>query len=106
MGHSVIGGCFSTTTRLFRSCELVGQQLSDATASVAVVSAVIARGLVKRYGAHTAVAGIDLTIPSGGCYGILWPNGAGQTTTMKMVTCVSPPTDGALAVLAGDVRGD
>ena len=66
----------------------------------------IARGLVKRYGEHTAVAGIDLTVPTGGCYGILGPNGAGKTTTMKMVTCVSPPSEGVLEVLGTDVRGD
>ena len=84
----------------------MGRSPTAVAASVASVSAVIARGLVKRYGKHTAVAGIDLTVPAGGCYGILGPNGAGKTTTMKMVTCVSPPTEGVLEVLGMDVRGD
>ena len=66
--------------------------------------AVSARQLVKRYGAHTAVDGLDLSIDRGGCFGILGPNGAGKTTLMKMVTCVSPPTEGTLEVLGCDVR--
>ena len=68
--------------------------------------AVQARSLVKRYGSHTAVDGIDLTVTRGGCFGILGPNGAGKTTLMKMVTCVSPPSEGTLEVLGMDVRGD
>ena len=66
--------------------------------------AVVARNLVKRFGSSTAVNGINLTIPSAGCFGILGPNGAGKTTLMKMVTCVSPPSDGTLEVLGSDVR--
>jgi ABC-2 type transport system ATP-binding protein len=42
--------------------------------------AVEARDLVKRYGENTAVDGIDLDIPVGGCFGFLGPNGAGKTT--------------------------
>jgi lipooligosaccharide transport system ATP-binding protein len=68
--------------------------------------AVLARGLVKRYGDRAAVDGIDLDIPAGGCFGVLGPNGAGKTTTIRMITCVSPPTAGELQVLGGDVRGD
>jgi ABC-2 type transport system ATP-binding protein len=45
--------------------------------------AVEARGLVKRYGANTAVEGLDLVIPVGGCFGFLGPNGAGKTTTIR-----------------------
>jgi lipooligosaccharide transport system ATP-binding protein len=67
--------------------------------------AVHARGLSKRFGDLVAVDGIDLDIPVGGCFGILGPNGAGKTTTMRMVACVSPPTDGSLKVLGQDVRG-
>jgi lipooligosaccharide transport system ATP-binding protein len=68
--------------------------------------AVRARALSKRYGDLVAVDGIDLDVPVGGCFGILGPNGAGKTTVMKMITCVSPPSDGHLAVLDQDVRGD
>jgi lipooligosaccharide transport system ATP-binding protein len=65
-----------------------------------------ARGLVKHYGQHVAVDGLDLDVPVGGCFGVLGPNGAGKTTLIKMVTCVSPPTAGLLEVLGRDVRGD
>ena len=68
--------------------------------------AVEARGLEKRFPATVAVDGIDLEIPTGGCFGFLGPNGAGKTTTIKMITCVSPPTAGELRVLGGDVRHD
>ena len=36
------------------------------------------RGLVKRYGELTAVAGVDLTVNTGDVYGYLGPNGAGK----------------------------
>jgi lipooligosaccharide transport system ATP-binding protein len=73
---------------------------------ITAAPAVLARQLVKRYGPHAAVDGIDLTVQPGGCFGILGPNGAGKTTLMKMITCVSPPTEGTLEVLGVDVRGD
>jgi lipooligosaccharide transport system ATP-binding protein len=69
-----------------------------------MTSAISARGLVKRFGAITAVDGIDLEIPEGGCYGMLGPNGAGKTSTIRMITCVSPPTEGSLEVFGLDVR--
>jgi lipooligosaccharide transport system ATP-binding protein len=68
--------------------------------------AVVARSLVKRYGAFLAVDHVDLEIPGGGCFGVLGPNGAGKTTLMRMICCVSPPTGGTLQVLGSDVRGD
>ena len=42
------------------------------------------RGLVKSFGDHTAVNGIDLTVPAGSFYGIVGPNGAGKTTTLSL----------------------
>jgi ABC-2 type transport system ATP-binding protein len=44
------------------------------------------RGLVKRFGDRTALAGLDLSVPSGVVYGFLGPNGAGKTTTMRILT--------------------
>jgi lipooligosaccharide transport system ATP-binding protein len=79
---------------------------AEAGAERRTVLAVRARGLVKRYGANTAVAGIDLDVPQGRCFGVLGPNGAGKTTTIRMITCTSPPTAGSLEVLGVDVRGD
>jgi len=63
---------------------------------------VAARGLVKRFGEFTAVDGIDFEIYGGESFGFLGPNGAGKTSTMKMVSCISPATEGELTVLGMD----
>ena len=44
------------------------------------------RAVVKHYGEITAVAGLDLDVPTGTCVGLLGPNGAGKSTTMRMLT--------------------
>ncbi len=51
-------------------------------------------GLVKRYGAFTAVDGIDLNIPRGAIYGFLGPNGSGKTSTIMMLLGITRPTSG------------
>ncbi|MFC0002780.1 ABC transporter ATP-binding protein [Micromonospora siamensis] len=61
-----------------------------------------ARGLVKRFGDFTAVAGIDVEVRPGEAFGFLGPNGAGKSSTMRMVGCVSPPTGGELRILGMD----
>ncbi|CAM3729972.1 ABC transporter ATP-binding protein [Kibdelosporangium persicum] len=61
-----------------------------------------ARSLVKRFGDITAVDGVDFTIRSGEAFGFLGRNGAGKTSTMRMIGCVSPPSDGRLTVLGMD----
>jgi lipooligosaccharide transport system ATP-binding protein len=61
-----------------------------------------ARGLVKRFGAFTAVDGIDVDVTQGEAFGFLGPNGAGKSSTMRMIGCVSPPTDGTLRILGLD----
>ena len=65
-----------------------------------------ARGLVKRFGAFTAVDGIDVDVRRGEAFGFLGPNGAGKSSTMRMISCVSPPTDGVLRILGMDPRRD
>ncbi|UCH87141.1 MAG: ABC transporter ATP-binding protein [Dehalococcoidia bacterium] len=57
-----------------------------------------AGNLVKRYDSFTAVDGIDFSVSKGECFGFLGPNGAGKTTTVRMISCVSPVTEGELAV--------
>ena len=68
--------------------------------------AVQARNLTKRYGELTAVNGIDFDIYEGECFALLGPNGAGKTSTMKMLSCISPVSEGELLVDGMDVRGD
>jgi ABC-2 type transport system ATP-binding protein len=49
------------------------------------VDAVRATGLSKRYGATTAVDGVDLAVAPGQVRGLLGPNGAGKTTLLRML---------------------
>ncbi|MGH3266570.1 MAG: ABC transporter ATP-binding protein [Trebonia sp.] len=65
-----------------------------------------AHGLTKRFGGFTAVDGIDFELVRGEAFGFLGPNGAGKSSTMRMLGCVSPPTDGDLTILGGDPRRD
>ena len=60
-------------------------------------AAVTVRGLVKRFGATTAVDGLDLELPAASVLALLGPNGAGKTTTVEVCT-------GFLAADAGEVR--
>jgi lipooligosaccharide transport system ATP-binding protein len=64
-----------------------------------MTSAISLRGVVKRYGAITAVDGLDLEVPYGVCLGLLGPNGAGKSTTMRMLTAQSLPSAGSIQVL-------
>jgi ABC-2 type transport system ATP-binding protein len=57
------------------------------------------RGLVKRYGALTAVDGLDLEVRRGECFGLLGPNGAGKTTTIEILEGLLAPDDGDVEVL-------
>ncbi|WP_089298237.1 ABC transporter ATP-binding protein [Actinoplanes regularis] len=69
-------------------------------------SLIHARGLIKRFGDFTAVDGIDVDVQAGEAFGFLGPNGAGKSSTMRMIGCVSPPTDGVLEILGMDPRRD
>ena len=63
-----------------------------------------ARGLVKRYGAVTALDGLDLTVPEGTVLGLLGPNGAGKTTAVSILTTLLEPDEGSATVAGADVR--
>lgn len=62
--------------------------------------------LTKRYGAFTAVDGIDLEVPRGELFGFLGPNGAGKTTTLRMIAGILRPTSGAAQIAGVDVAKD
>ena len=63
--------------------------------------AVEAHGLVKRFGEHRAVDGVDLTVHRGEVYGVLGPNGAGKTTMLKMLATLLPIDEGDAEHLRG-----
>ena len=61
------------------------------------------RALTKRYGAFTAVDGIDLSVPEGSFFALLGPSGCGKTTTLRMVAGLEDPTAGAIYIAGSDV---
>jgi lipooligosaccharide transport system ATP-binding protein len=65
-----------------------------------------ARALTKRFGALTAVDGVDFAVHRGEAFGFLGPNGAGKSSTMRMIGAVSPVTGGHLRVLGMDPAAD
>jgi ABC-2 type transport system ATP-binding protein len=66
--------------------------------------AIVARGVVKRFGDFTAVDGVDLAVEEGELFGLLGPNGAGKTTLVRMLTGLMPLTEGEAFVAGVDVR--
>jgi len=77
--------------------------MNDIRPAQTVTHAVVAEGLIKRYGDTVAVAGLDLEIPSGQFFGLLGPNGSGKTTTIHMLSTLVRPTSGTARVAGHDV---
>jgi lipooligosaccharide transport system ATP-binding protein len=63
----------------------------------------VARGLKKRYGATEVLAGVDLAVARGECFGLLGPNGAGKTTTLKLCLGLIEPDAGSIRLLDHEV---
>jgi oleandomycin transport system ATP-binding protein len=73
--------------------------------------AIEAEGLVKRFGATTALAGVDLAVRRSSVLGVLGPNGAGKTTAVRILATLLKADGGSariagydVATQAGDVR--
>lgn len=60
------------------------------------------RGLVLAYGATTAVAASDFTIPQGGVTAIIGPNGSGKSTLLHALAGINEPKSGVLTVFGAD----
>ena len=58
------------------------------------------RGLTRTFGSLTAVGGISLEVAKGEIFGLVGPDGAGKTTTLRMMSGLVDPTAGE-AILAG-----
>src|SRR5579859_3125227 len=68
--------------------------------------AIETRGLTRRFGSFTAVAGVDLAIPRGRVYGFRGPNGAGKSTTIRMLCGLLAPSAGVARVLGHEMPRD
>jgi ABC-2 type transport system ATP-binding protein len=62
------------------------------------MTAVEARGIVKRYGSFVAVSDLTFSAEGGEILGVLGPNGAGKTTAIRVLTTILEPTSGTFSV--------
>ncbi len=62
------------------------------------------QGLTKRYGKTLAVDGLTLRVKEGELLSLLGVNGAGKTTTVKMLSCLTKPTEGDALLLGKSIR--
>ncbi|WP_458687250.1 ATP-binding cassette domain-containing protein [Nocardia tengchongensis] len=68
--------------------------------------AIVAEGLVKKYGHLVALDGLDLSVPEGTVTALLGPNGAGKTTAVRVLTTLLIPDAGHAVVAGVDVLKD
>jgi ABC-2 type transport system ATP-binding protein len=68
--------------------------------------AILARGLTRRFGTFTAVDGVSFEVERGEIFGYLGANGAGKSTTIRMLTGLLAPTSGRAEVAGHDVGAD
>ena len=66
-------------------------------------AAVQTKSLTKQFGSQRAVDHLELTINSGEMFGLVGPDGAGKTTTIRMLCGILSPTSGTAAVLGSDI---
>jgi len=71
-----------------------------------MADAIVAEGLVKRYGSVVALDGLDLVVPEGSIMGLLGPNGAGKTTAVRVLTTLLEFDSGRASVAGLDVVED
>jgi len=69
-------------------------------------AAIVASGLVKRFGNVLALDGIDFAVQPGTVFGLLGPNGAGKTTAVRILTTILRPDAGEARVFGHDVIAD
>ena len=70
------------------------------------MEAIRTKELVKKYKDLTAVKGLDLTVHKGELYALLGVNGAGKSTTIKMLSCLTRPTSGDAEVMGHSIVSD
>jgi ABC-2 type transport system ATP-binding protein len=76
---------------------------AQSTDSTVAGLAIETRGLTKRFGARTALDGVDLRVPRGSAFGFLGPNGAGKTTMIRTLLGLTHATAGTMSILGHPV---
>lgn len=66
------------------------------------MNAIEIRGLTKNFGAKQAVAGLNMTVPTGAIYGFLGENGSGKSTTEKLICGLLVPSSGSIKLFGRD----
>lgn len=64
---------------------------------------IVVDNVSKYYGEHRAVDGLNFKIREGECVGFLGLNGAGKSTTLRLLSCLLLPTSGRITVRGNDV---
>lgn len=70
------------------------------------MNAITIRGLTKRYKDTVAVDSLNLDIKNGELFALLGVNGAGKTTVIKLLSCLSQPSEGDALLLGKNIRTD
>lgn len=70
------------------------------------MNAIETQNLTKRYKEKTAVNNLNLTVREGELYGLLGVNGAGKSTTIKMLSTLTQPTGGDAQILGSSIISD
>lgn len=68
------------------------------------MNAIETKNLCKKYGDKTAVNNLNLTVREGELYGLLGVNGAGKSTTIKMLSTLTAPTSGDATVMGNSIQ--
>lgn len=70
------------------------------------MNAIETKNLTKRYKTKTAVSGLSLTVSEGELFALLGVNGAGKTTTIRILSCLSKPTEGECCVCGHNCQSE
>jgi drug efflux transport system ATP-binding protein len=74
------------------------------TATAATADVIVVQHLTRRFGDFVAVNDVSFTVARGKIFGLLGANGAGKSTTFRMLCGLLPPSEGTLRVAGFDLR--